>query len=309
VPGIAGEADLILALDVEDMQSLLPQSSTSRSVPVINVSLANLKLRAWTHDYQAMVPAARHITASADCVVEALLNRLHEEPLPAPAVAARHAEYADRIAAARRGWAASAASATADGAVPLDRVLYELSGALDGTDFVLGGGTNGRHEHKYLPLTRARQYTGWAAGGGLGYGVGGALGTALAQAPGTITVDVQADGDLLFLPSALWTAAHRSLPVLVIVNNNRQYGNTVEHAGKIARRRGHSDANHGERLRYVGAGLADPPVDLAGLARSFGVWAAGPISDAETLAESLAQAIKVVSSGKPALLDVLTPGF
>lgn len=304
VPSIAAEADLILALDVEDMQSVLPQSGTSRSVPVINVSLANLKLRAWAHDYQAMVPAARHITASADSVVEALLNRLHEEPLPAATVAARHAEYADRIAAARRGWAASAASAAAAGAVPLDRVLYELSGALDGTDFVLGGGTNGRHEHKYLPLTRARQYTGWAAGGGLGYGVGGALGTALAQPPGTITVDVQADGDLLFLPSALWTAAHRSLPVLVIVNNNRQYGNTVEHAGKIASRRGHDNT-----LRYVGAGLADPPVDLAGLARSFGVWAAGPVSDAETLAESLAQAIKVVSSGQPALLDVLTPGF
>jgi len=304
VPGILEGADVVLALDVEDMHSSLRGIATDRPVSVINISLASLKLRAWAHDYQAMIAAERHVTASADCVVEAVLNRLHDEPPAGDLVARRRAAHADRIAAARRGWAASAAAATGDGNVPLDRVLYELARSLDGIDFVLGGGTNGRHEHKYLQLDRPRQYTGWAAGGGLGYGVGGALGTALAQEPGTITVDVQADGDLLFLPSALWTAAHRSLPVLVIVNNNRQYGNTVEHASKIGRHRGHGDAR-----RYVGAGLDDPPVDLAAMARSFGVWAAGPISDAEHLAESLAQALKVVGSGKPALLDVLTPGF
>ena len=59
----------------------------------------------------------------------------------------------------------------------------------------------------------------------------------------------------------------------------------------------------------VGAGLAEPPVDLAGMARSFGVWAAGPITDAGTLAERLAESVEVASSGRPALLDVRTPGF
>jgi acetolactate synthase I/II/III large subunit len=39
------------------------------------------------------------------------------------------------------------------------------------------------------------------------------------------------------------------------------------------------------------------------------VWSPGPISDPDTLAEQLVHAVKVVSSGKPALLDVLTPGF
>ena len=92
--------------------------------------------------------------------------------------------------------------------------------------------------------------------------------------------------------------------MLVVVHDNRQYGNTVEHAGVIAAERGRSD----ER-RYAGAGLADPPTDLAALARSFGVWAAGPIADPRTLADRLAEAVDVVASGKPALLDVLTPGF
>lgn len=304
VDGVLDTADVVLALDVEDLHSPLRSRAHDSAVAILNVSLSNLKLRSWAHDYQAMVPAQRHLTADADSVVKALLARLRAEPLPADQVARRRAQIADRTASARRTWRAQASVAVGDGVIPLERVLAELAGALDGIDFVLGGGTNARLEHKYLTLDRPRQYAGWGAGGGLGYGIGGALGVALAQPPGTITVDVQADGDLLFLPSALWTAAHRSLPVLVVVHNNRQYGNTVEHAAKIGRRRGHGDA-----LRYVGAGLDDPPVDLAGLARSFGVWAAGPISDAETLAEQLAQAIKVVSSGKPALLDVLTPGF
>ncbi|WP_326836346.1 thiamine pyrophosphate-binding protein [Amycolatopsis rhabdoformis] len=304
VPEILAAADVVLALDVEDIHSHLRTRYADAGLTILNVSTANLKLRAWAHDYQAMVPAQRFITAGADAVVSAVLDRLRHTPLPAEVVAERVARTAATTAAARATWQAHARSSTADGAVPLERMLAELGSSLSGVDFVLGGATNGRHEHKFLSLDRPRQYTGWAAGGGLGYGLGGALGTALAQEPGTITVDVQADGDLLFLPSALWTAAHQSLPVLILVNNNRQYGNTVEHAAKIGARRGHDPAS-----RYVGAGLTDPAVDFSGLARSYGVWSSGPIADPETLQERLAEAVKVVSSGKPALLDVLTPGF
>lgn len=304
VPGVLDEADVVLALDVEDIHSPLRPRYDDPTLTLLNVSLSNLKLRSWAHDYQAMVPAERFVTASADSVVTALLERLRRDPLPADEVAQRCARIGRTTSTARAGWLRAARTATGDGVIPLDRLLSELADALDGVDYVLGGATNGRHEHKFLALDRPRQYTGWGAGGGLGYGVGGALGTALAQDRRTITVDVQADGDLLYLPSALWTAAQASVPLLVIVNNNRQYGNTVEHATKIAAHRGHDDA-----LRYVGAGLSDPPVDLAALARSFGVWAAGPVGDADALPDQLAQAVKVVSSGRPALLDVLTPGF
>jgi thiamine pyrophosphate-dependent acetolactate synthase large subunit-like protein len=302
VEEVLAEADVLLALDVEDLHSHL--RTRLRTPTLLNVSLANLKLRSWAHDYQALVRAERHVTAGADEVVAELLVQLKTAPMDADVVSARHRWVAERTSRARRAWRSAAQRSDGNGVVPLDRLLVELDEALSGVDFVLGGGTNARLEHRLLTLDRPRQYAGWAAGGGLGYGVGGALGVALAQRPGTVTVDVQADGDLLFLPSALWTAAHRSLPVLILVNNNRQYGNTVEHAATIARRRVREPSR-----RYVGAGLADPPVDLAGLARSYGVWAAGPVSDPTTLGERLAEAVAVVRSGRPALLDVLTPGF
>lgn len=304
VPGLVEEADAILALDVEELHGPLGARLGARDLTLLNVTLSTLKLRAWAHDYQPLAPAERQITASADLVVEALLQRLKADPLDAATVVTRAERAADRIAAARAGWSASARDATADGVVPLERLIHELGSALRDVPFVLGGGTNGRLEQRQWALDRARQYAGWASGGGLGYGVSGALGVALAQEPGTVTVDLQADGDMLFLPSALWTAVHKQLPVLIVVNDNRQYGNTVEHAQKIGRHRGHGDAN-----RYAGAGLADPPVDLAAMARSFGLWAAGPVSDPETLAATLAEAVAVVRSGRPALVDVLTPGF
>jgi thiamine pyrophosphate-dependent acetolactate synthase large subunit-like protein len=291
---VVDEADVVLSLDCDDLALHLRGNAPT----ILHAGTGHLKLRGWSHDYQPLAPAAVHVTASANETVTALLRVLRQEP-PADA-----RELRERIAAARATWRAAAAVAEADGVVPLERMVHEVGQALSGRDYVLANGTNARLELRAWDLDKPAQYLGWHSGGGLGYGVGAAIGAALANGRGTISVDVQADGDLLFTPQALWTAAHLSLPVLVVVHDNRQYGNTVEHAGVIAAERGRSDAR-----RYSGAGLADPPTDLAALARSFGVWAAGPIADPRTLADRLAEAVDVVASGKPALLDVLTPGF
>jgi thiamine pyrophosphate-dependent acetolactate synthase large subunit-like protein len=108
---------------------------------------------------------------------------------------------------------------------------------------------------------------------------------------------------LLFTPSALWTAANRPLPVLFVMHNNRQYQNTVEHAWRVARERGRP-----VERRYLGSAIADPPVDFALLARSMGVWGAGPVTTPDALPAVLAEALAVVDSGEPALVDVVTTG-
>ena len=87
------------------------------------------------------------------------------------------------------------------------------------------------------------------------------------------------------------------------MHNNRQYQNTVEHAVRIGDTRRSSD----ER-RYDGAGLDDPPIDFAALARSFGVWATGPVTRVEAVHDELERALTVVRGGSPALVDVVTTG-
>jgi acetolactate synthase I/II/III large subunit len=294
-------ADVLLALDVDELRGPL---GLKQSATLLNVSLGHLRLRGWAHDYQPLQPAARNVTADADSVVAGLLERLSAEPPPGDTADARRDALAEQIASAHTSGVEAAAAAEAEGCVPLERLVHELGRALDGERFVLANGTNRRLEHRLWDMGEPGQYLGWHAGGGLGYGVGAAIGASIALGPDTISVSVQADGDLLYLPSALWTAARLRLPVLIVVHNNRQYGNTVEHAAAIASARGRD----GER-RYEGAGLTDPSVGIAGLAESFGVWATGPVTDAAALPGRLAAAVAVVRSGQPALVDVLTPGF
>ncbi|HEX6458278.1 MAG TPA: thiamine pyrophosphate-dependent enzyme [Thermoleophilaceae bacterium] len=295
VDGVLEEADVVLALDVDELRGPL---GTSPSCKLLNVSLGHLRLRGWAHDYGPLQPAAMHVTASADSVVAGLVERMGSQ------VAGRRSQVVGRIAEAREGWRGAAAGAEAEGCVPLERLVFELGRVLEGERFVLANGTNERVEHRLWDLSEPGQYLGWHAGGGLGYGVGATIGASLALGRHTISVSVQADGDLLYTPSGLWTAAQLSLPTLFVVHNNRQYGNTVEHSAKIASRRGRSTDK-----RYEGAGLGEPAVGLAQLAQSFGVWAGGPVADPDSLKKALEQALEVVRSGRPALVDVLTPGF
>ncbi|MFZ0042148.1 MAG: thiamine pyrophosphate-dependent enzyme, partial [Solirubrobacteraceae bacterium] len=159
-------------------------------------------------------------------------------------------------------------------------------------------------ERRLWPLTGFGAHLGWHGGGGLGYGLGAAIGAGLGLAGSDrLLVSLQPDGDLLYTPAALWTAAQLRLPVLILVQNNRQYRNTVEHAARIAQARGRP-----VERRHVGAGLSEPPIDYAALARSFGVWSAGPVGAPEQIAPALQAAIATVRSGAPALVEVLTSG-
>jgi thiamine pyrophosphate-dependent acetolactate synthase large subunit-like protein len=297
---LLAEADVVLALDVDDIALQLGKRFGDEDLTVLAAGLGSLRLGGWSHDYQTLSPAAVQVTASTAETVAGLL-RLVE---PGEKQRRWFEKLAPRIAAARAERRAAAAAATAEGTVPVQRLVHEVGEALADQPFVLANGTNQRFELAQWTLDQPRQYLGWHGGGGLGYGVGATIGAALAQPEGTIAVDIQADGDLLFLPSALWTAAHLGVGALIVVNDNRQYGNTVEHAAKIAKARGRDTGR-----RYRGAGLADPPVDIPSMARSYGVWAAESVTDPQELPDTLAEAIAVAASGRPALVDVITPGF
>ncbi len=55
----------------------------------------------------------------------------------------------------------------------------------------------------------------------------------------------------------------------------------------------------------IGNVFDDPTIDYAGLARSMGVWASGPVTEPGELAPALRAALEVVASGAPALVDVV----
>jgi thiamine pyrophosphate-dependent acetolactate synthase large subunit-like protein len=117
---------------------------------------------------------------------------------------------------------------------------------------------------------------------------------------GTICVNLQRDGELLYTTSALWTAANTGVPLLTVMTNNRTYYNDEEHQEKIAIARGRPPEN-----KVVGMRMEKPPVDFANLARSFGIAGDGPITEPDKIRPALDRALKVIKEEKrPALVDV-----
>jgi benzoylformate decarboxylase/acetolactate synthase-1/2/3 large subunit len=132
-------------------------------------------------------------------------------------------------------------------------------------------------------------HLGGSGGAGLAYGPAATVGAALARKDDdTLVVGLQPDGDLLYAPMALWTAAHHELPLLMVVENNKSYGADRLHQARIGRLR-----NRSEDKVSVGIDLEDPAVDIAGLTRAQGVrsWSVGQRAGLE---ETLAEAVSFV---------------
>jgi acetolactate synthase-1/2/3 large subunit len=114
-------------------------------------------------------------------------------------------------------------------------------------------------------------------------------------------VNIQCDGDLNYAPGVLWTAAHHRIPMLSVMHNNRAYHQERMYlqmmGNKFDRGLGHSD---------VGTALNDPFIDYASIAKGYGLYSEGPITDPKDLGPALTRAIARVKAGQPALLDTVT---
>ena len=127
---------------------------------------------------------------------------------------------------------------------------------------------------------------GGSGGAGLGYGLPAALGVTLAhRGSGKVCVNLQSDGDLLYVVSGLYTAAHHRLPLLTVMFNNRTYGNDEAHQETVAKTRGRPVEN-----KVVGIRIDDPAPDFARIAQGFGVHAEGPIDTAGAVGPALRRA-------------------
>jgi thiamine pyrophosphate-dependent acetolactate synthase large subunit-like protein len=156
-------------------------------------------------------------------------------------------------------------------------------------------------------MTPDGTFLGRSGGEGLGYGLPASLGAALAGARDPdgaatpVVVDIQADGDLLYTSSALWTAASSNLPLLIVVHNNGTYGKDELHQVEVGATRGRP----GDRT-HIGIRIDRPRVDFAMLARAQGIEALGPISTTADLEAALEHGVQVVrKERRPILLDVV----
>ena len=308
--GLVRNADLIVGLEVADFwgtvnnyRDQLERSSRPLTKPgtkLVSISPTDLYLKSNYQDFQRYTELDMAIAADAEATLPSLIEackrlitsdrrRVYEERGKKFAAARAQALEQARTAATY-GWNASPISTA--------RLSAELWEVIKDKDWASVGGGAGRLWNV------EKQYQTLAAGGagGLGYALPASVGAALAHRKyGRFCVSIQTDGDLMYAPGVLWTAAHHRIPLLSVMHNNRAYHQEVMHIQRMSNRhqRGITNASIGTRIE-------DPNIDYATIARGMGVHGEGPITDPKDLGPALRRAVEVVMRGETALVDVVT---
>ncbi|WP_017525660.1 thiamine pyrophosphate-binding protein [Pusillimonas noertemannii] len=310
---VLAEADYVLALDAMDLYGALHTVNrlTRETCPmykpgtrIAHVTLDGYAVRSWSQDFRRLQETDDSIAADTESFVPALLQAcqalVEDSGDVAKAARERLAKWSAHSEKLRAEWQARAQSESGDAPIALSTFASIVWEAIKDEPWVLTQGIANGWVKRLWDISRPDQFVGRYSGGGLGYGMGASLGVALAN-PDRLCVNLQGDGDFLFTPTALWTAAHHGIPLLTIIMNNRSYYNSEEHGEKIAAHRKRPVENAG-----LGTRIVNPDVDYATMARSMGVFGEGPIARATDLPEALARAIAEVKAGRPALVEVRT---
>jgi thiamine pyrophosphate-dependent acetolactate synthase large subunit-like protein len=290
------KADVILSLDWVDLGGALKNAFGDDEIAakVVLASLDHQLHNGWSMDYQGLPPADIHLAVEPDVAVAALLPLLKPR---APRSAAAPPAPAEAPLAAPPGEMAGVITPVSLAAALRDAVGSRTT-CIIRTPLAWGG-------HAW-ETAHPLDLLGGDGGGGIGGGPGMAVGAALAlRGTGRMPIAVLGDGDTLMGITALWTAVHYRIPVLIVVANNNSFFNDELHQDRMARQRERPVAN-----RWIGQRIADPEPDLAMLARGQGATGFGPVRDPGELVRILRSAIETVEAGGVALVDVrVEPGY
>jgi thiamine pyrophosphate-dependent acetolactate synthase large subunit-like protein len=321
-PTAVSNADVILGLELSDFWATVNSytdngvndgigtnaSRIKSGTKLISISSVELNTKANYQDFQRFQVVDVPMAGDAEATLPALIEEVkragpNKQAVEKRAEAAKkaHAEAQARAKqAAALGWDASPVSTA--------RLCMEIYGAIKGLDWslVASEGNVSNWPSRLWPIEKHYQWLGRSGGYGVGYGAPASVGAALANRDlGRFSVSIQSDGDLMYAPGVLWTAAKHKIPLLSVMHNNRAYHQEVMHVQRLSNFRNRV-ANLGSDMGPVGTSIMNPDIEYHKLAESMGWWAKGPIKDPAQLGSALKEAVKVVQAGQPALLNVWT---
>jgi acetolactate synthase I/II/III large subunit len=188
------------------------------------------------------------------------------------------------------------------------RLLMETYAQIKDEDWSLvsTSGNTSNWANRLWPMEKHYRWLGASGGYGVGYGAPGSIGAALGNRDlGRFSVSIQSDGDLMYAPGVMWTAARHKIPLLAVMHNNRGYHQEVMHIQRMSNFRNRV-ANIGNDLAPIGTSIMNPDIAYHDLAKSMGWWAKGPITDPADVGPAIKEAVAVVKTGQPALVNVVT---
>ena len=308
---LIANADLIVGLEVPDLWGTVntvrdqlhrtTQTFIKPTTKVVSISALELGMKSNYQYFQRYPETEISIVADAEATLPYLIEackrlitadrkRFFEDR--GKKLAAAHEQGMQRARdEAAYGWDSSPISLAR-----LHAELYEIIRTKDWS--LVGGGAS-----RLWNIDKTYRTSGGGGAAGVGYTAPGSVGGALANRKhGRLSVAIQTDGDLMYGPGALWTAAHHRIPLLSVMHNNRAYHQEVMHIQRMANRHQRGIENAG-----IGTTITDPNIDFATMVRGMGVHGEGPITEAKDLGPAIRRALDAVErSGGPALVDVVT---
>jgi thiamine pyrophosphate-dependent acetolactate synthase large subunit-like protein len=310
--GLIANADVILGLELtdfwgtvnnfRDQQERSWRSVTKQGAKLISITAVDLFAKSNYQDFQRFPEVDLAITGDAEATLPSLIEAC-KKSLTADRKRALE-ERGKKLASAHQDGLERARNEAAYGwdasPISMPRLAAELWAQIKDKDWSLVSG--GGWALRLWNFDKHSQYIGGSGGAGVGYGAPASVGAALANKKhGRFSVNIQNDGDLMYAPGVMWTAAHHQIPLLSVMHNNRAYHQEVMHIQRMANRH-----QRGITRAGIGTTITDPNIDFATVARGMGVHGEGPISDPKDLGPAIKRALDVVSRGEPALVDVVT---
>ena len=317
---VVADADVILALEYPllwgavnggDPDSPAPGRSPGRSrlkpgAKIVTISSLDLFSRSNYQDLGRYQEADLSIGADAEETLPELIEQVKRLITPdrKTVFEARRAKLAaahqrtqeqNRVRAAY-GWDESPLSTA--------RIAAEVWAQIKDKDWSLVSQSNSMSNWalRLWNFDKYYRHAGQSGSVGIGYNAPASVGAALANRKhGRLSVNLQNDGDLMYQPGVLWTAAHHRIPMLTVMHNNRAYNTEVMEVEHIA---GLHHRDVGRCL--IGTAIDDPAIDFAKVAQGLGWYAEGPITDPKELGAAIRRALAAVERGQPALLDTVT---
>jgi acetolactate synthase-1/2/3 large subunit len=320
---VIGQADVIIGLELSVYWATvnawidngehghgIQESRIKQGTKLISISSVDLNTKANYQDFQRFQVVDIQMAADAEATLPALIEAV-KAAIPASAKAAiekRGEALRKAKAEGRERTLASAAIAWDASPISTARLTMELWAQIKDLDWSFVGSDRqmSNWASRLWPMEKHYHHLGGPGGYGVGYSLPASVGAALAnRGTGRFSVALQTDGDFMYAPGVLWTAAHHQIPLLTVMHNNRGYHQEVMHVQRLSNRRDRV-ASLGKTIGPIGTSIDSPDIDYAKMAASMGWWSAGPIKDPNELAPTLKRAVEMVKSGQPALVDVWT---
>jgi len=322
-PTVVNNADVVIGLELSDFWAVvnsfidngehgigINQSKVKPDTKLISINSSELITKSNYQDFQRFQSVDVSMPADAEATLPALIEAVRSAiPNDRKAAIEKRGEAAKKAHAEAKERTRQAAALAFDASpISTARLVMETYAQIKDLDWslVASSGNVSNWHQRLWPMEKHYHWLGASGGYGVGYGAPASVGAALANRDlGRFSVSIQSDGDLMYAPGVLWTAAKHKIPLLAVMHNNRGYHQEVMHVQRLSNFRNRV-ASLGGDMGPIGTSIENPDIEYHKLAESMGWWAKGPIKDPAQLGPAIKEAVAVVKSGQPALLNVWT---